>query len=82
MKKWFFRFGLLSAMLTAFVLWSDRLVSNHATDRIYTEVSEIPKNRVGLLLGTIKTLSNGSVNLYYRYRIDATVRLFEAGKID
>ncbi|MCL4116174.1 UNVERIFIED_CONTAM: hypothetical protein GTU68_056019 [Idotea baltica] len=40
------------------------------------------ENRVGLLLGTRKTLSNGNINLYYKYRIDATAELFHANKID
>lgn len=51
-------------------------------DQLYDKSSQIPKNKVGLLLGTSKYLSSGSVNLYYAYRIDAAVALFEAEKID
>lgn len=40
------------------------------------------KNKVGLVLGTSKYLTDGRINLYFKYRIDATVDLFKTGKID
>ncbi len=43
---------------------------------------QIPKNRVGLVLGTSKRLTDGQPNPYYIYRINATIELFRAGKID
>ena len=48
----------------------------------YTNINTIPKNRVGLLLGTVKTLSSGYQNLYYKYRINATVALYKSNKIN
>lgn len=48
----------------------------------YNTVSAIPKNNVGLLLGTSKYLINGHQNLYYKYRIDAAVQLYRAGKVN
>ncbi|MBI6120786.1 SanA/YdcF family protein [Salegentibacter maritimus] len=33
-------------------------------------------------MGTSKYLSDGRINLYFKYRIDATVDLFKTGKID
>ena len=52
--------------------------------QIYTDTKSIPKNKVGLLLGTAKYLDKGRklVNPYYQNRIDATVELYMAGKID
>lgn len=41
----------------------------------------LPYNKVGLLLGTSKYLSDGRINLYYQYRIDAALQLYKAGKI-
>jgi len=37
---------------------------------------------VGLVLGTSKVLQNGRENLYFNYRINATLALFQKGKID
>lgn len=82
MKRWIFYIGFLGVLVLAFVLLSDYWVKNNAETRVYKEVSEIPKNKVGLLLGTAKWLPGGSVNLYYKYRLEATVRLFQQGRID
>jgi len=57
-------------------------VSTQTEDYIYDSVDAIPNNKVGLLLGTIKFLPNGNINLYYKYRIEATVELYKAGKIE
>ncbi|MCF6365036.1 MAG: YdcF family protein [Bacteroidales bacterium] len=46
----------------------------------YNDIDEIPKNKVGLLLGTSKYIGK-SLNYYYKYRIDAAVELYKKGKI-
>lgn len=71
--------GLLSLMG---VVVSDRWVKKSASEKVFSSTEEIPFNRVGLLLGTGKYLANGRINLYYQYRIDATVELYNAGKIE
>ena len=53
-----------------------------ANQKLFSEVSEIPPNKIGLLLGTSKYLSSGHVNLYYKYRIEAAVKLFQHKKIN
>lgn len=58
------------------------MINNNAEGKIYTTVNEIPYNKVGLVLGTAKELKNGNVNLYFKYRIAATVELYKSGKID
>lgn len=60
----------------------NRMIVNETRGLIYDNVDSIPKNRVGLLLGTNKMQSNGYENPYFKYRIEATVRLYHAGKID
>jgi SanA protein len=60
-------------------------VVNTATSRqIYNDINQIPKNRVGLLLGTAKynDRSKNIINVYYQHRIDAAVALYMAGKVD
>ena len=51
-------------------------------DLVYDDVNAIPKNKVGLLLGTGKYAASGNINLFYKYRIDAAVKLYKAGKIE
>lgn len=64
------------------ILVSDRLIKKNATQKLYSNISEIPHNTVGLLLGTAPKLKNGNNNLYFDYRIEATANLFKAQKID
>lgn len=59
----------------------NQLIKQHASQKLYTEISEIPANKVGLLLGTSPKLKSGKNNLYFDYRILATVDLYNAGKI-
>ena len=70
---------LVSGILT--VLGIDIWVKANAEGKVFTEVSQIQKKRVGLLLGTSKFLKNGQENLYYLYRIRAAVHLYQNGKI-
>jgi SanA protein len=58
------------------------VIEHSAEGRLYNSVDSLPHNHVGLLLGTSKYLRGGSINPYYQYRIDATVRLIRSGKID
>lgn len=51
-------------------------------DRLYTNTEDLPKNEVGLLLGTSKYTSGGNPNLHFKSRIEAAARLFHEGKIN
>lgn len=51
-------------------------------NRIYNDVSSIPYNKVGLVLGTSKFLYRGKINLFYQHRIDTAAALFHAKKVD
>ncbi len=60
------------------------VVESSTRSQIYTDIKMIPKNKVGLLLGTAKYEDKARkiINPYYQNRIDATVKLYMAGKID
>jgi SanA protein len=49
--------------------------------RIFSEVSNIPPTKVGLVLGTTDRVGSRE-NLYFRYRIDAAAEAWNAGKIE
>ena len=63
------------------IVWCNRIITNTAKGKLYTSVNAIPANKVGLLLGTSKSLASGYPNYYYTYRIEAATRLLKAGKI-
>lgn len=57
-------------------------IKNGSKPYLYDNVKLIPKNKVGLLLGTAPRLSNGNRNLYFDYRIAAASTLFNTQKIN
>ncbi len=76
---------LVSVLLLYGVVWGVYTWVEHSTDaQLYADIAKIPKNKVGLLLGTAKYNDRGRniVNLYYQHRIEAAVALYMAGKID
>ncbi|RAJ15315.1 SanA/YdcF family protein [Arenibacter echinorum] len=60
----------------------DSIIKNSTENRTYWNLKEVPKNKVGLVLGTSNRLVGGGSNPYYTNRIKATLELFKAGKID
>lgn len=73
---------LLAIFILLGLMMTNYMINSQAEDYIYDSVEDIPENKVGLLLGTSKFLSNGNINLYYTYRINATVELYNAKKIE
>jgi SanA protein len=66
-------------LLTAF--FCNKIIVDSAKGKLYTDIKRIPFNKVGLLLGTSKTLQNGFTNNYYIYRVRAATALLKANKI-
>lgn len=81
-KKFFYYLAVLLVVPIFMLTLSNLVIENYAADRTFSDVNEIPKNKVGLVLGTSSRLVEGGINPYYAHRIEATVQLFEAGKID
>lgn len=74
---------LLSCLLIIVSIYvSNKVIINKAEGKLFNSTENIPKNKVGLLLGTVKYLSDGRVNLYYQFRLSAAVELYKAEKID
>ncbi len=67
--------GFVLVLITTII--SYRVIKNMARPFMYSSLSEIPANKVGLMLGTSPYFGNQ----YFRNRIDAAVLLFNAGKI-
>lgn len=72
--------GILLLLIVIF--GGDYWVTKSTEDYTFDNVNDIPYSKVGVVLGTAKYLRQGGVNPYYKYRIDAAVTLFKAGKID
>lgn len=83
-KKMFLWWYLPSVVLLVFVLFfCSYSVEANAAGKTYDDVNEIPYNKVGLLLGTCKTMKDRkTINPFWKYRLDAAYRLWKAKKID
>lgn len=70
---------LLAALV--FIWLANHNVSTAAEGKTFDKVDQVPFTKVGLLLGTSKTVKNGRINLYFKYRIEAATKLLKAGRI-
>lgn len=57
------------------------VVAYKASNRIYVDVTSVPYNEVGMVLGAGPTTVTGRSNSYFIHRLDATEELYKAGKI-
>ena len=79
-NKWTKRFAVATGLMILFVFLCDRWIVSNTRKQIYNNVNEIPENKIGLVLGTIKA-AKGGMNPFFVNRIKAAVELFKAGKI-
>lgn len=83
MKKKYFRlFGALIFGTLLVILLSNYTITSATAEKIFSNIDDVPKNRVGIVLGTSKRLVGGQSNPYYTYRIAATIQLYLSGKIE
>ncbi|MBI1182876.1 vancomycin high temperature exclusion protein [bacterium] len=73
---------VLVVLFVVFVLSSNLIINFYSDKYVFNIVADVPHNKVGLVLGTSKKVASGNLNYYFKYRIDAAVKLFESGKID
>ena len=83
--RWLRRLGIVSGSL--FLLFAGVVTYANFTaiwasrGRLFDDTADLPQTTVGLVFGTTDRV-NGKENLYYRYRIDAAVRVWKSGKLD
>ncbi|MFT6371193.1 MAG: SanA protein [Maribacter sp.] len=83
MRKKLLRIGIVLVLVPLLALLiCNFLINSFAEGKTYNSTSQIPKNQVGLILGTSKKIIGGQPNPYYENRISATVALYNANKIN
>ena len=73
--------GLVSFPILLLLL-SNIIIETSAQGKTYSSLQKIPKNKVGLVLGTSRRSVKGGINPYYEHRIKATIALYKAEKIE
>ena len=77
LKKIIISFVLISVFGIFTIFFCNKIVEENA--KIYP--LDFKNAEVALVLGTAKILGNGKVNLFYKYRIQKAVELYNSGKI-
>ncbi|WP_272023493.1 SanA/YdcF family protein [Olleya namhaensis] len=73
----------LGVILILAILLANYHINYTAKGKLYNSIENIPKNRVGLVLGAGKYVDSGNhVNLYYKYRLEAAFLLYQNKKIE
>jgi len=73
----------LCAVMIVFIVASNVIIINSTEQDIYTTISETPSGkRVALILGTSRYTTQGTANLFFKYRIAAAADLYDLGKVD
>jgi len=70
---------LLAVLLIFFAQWRTVSVSSSF---IYDDINTIPAQKVWLVLGTSKYITDGRQNGFYVYRLSAILELYNTGKIE
>lgn len=81
-NKWFRRLAWFALACLLFIIFSNVWVNSYTRSYLYDDVKKIPKKNVAMVLGTSRELKNGRKNLFFNYRIQATVKLYKANKIN
>ena len=72
---------VLLALGFIFIVWANHTIEYNTEDYVTENLSKLPSEKVGLVLGTSKTLKSGGKNPYFYYRMDAAEELYKSGKI-
>ncbi len=73
----------IAIAIILFTFYCSYAVQKNAEDKTFNDVSKIPYNKVGLLLGTCKTMKDKkTINPFWKYRLEAAYELWKAKKID
>jgi SanA protein len=84
MKKYRKPLLITLAFLSVFLIltmYANQVIIEKSKAFVTDDINQLTTTKVGLLLGTSKTMKNGSENDFFFNRIDAAVQLYQSGKI-
>lgn len=76
----FIAFLIIIFLIISIIIYS--YISHYSKEYIYSDSSLIPKNKVGLLLGTSPVTANGDASKFFATRMDAAEELISNKKIE
>ncbi len=82
LRKYRYVWVLMFALFGVLPLAADQYVAAVSEADIYEDPALVPERRVALVLGTGKWAPSGRINLFYKYRIEAALTLYQTGKVE
>ena len=76
------RVSIITVLTVIFAVICNGIIIYNAEGKTFSEIKDIPKNKVGIVLGASKFTNGNRINLYYKYRLEAAEALYNAGKIE
>lgn len=77
--------GIVVIAFLILIISIDWYIGSQFNQFIYSDINQVPKRKIALVLGTSKYIRQGgqsNYNAYYAYRVQAAAKLYQAGKID
>ncbi|MBV8325856.1 ElyC/SanA/YdcF family protein [Chryseobacterium sp.] len=74
-------FLLLFVAGIIFIAWANYSIKKDSEALVSFAIADVPEAKTAVLLGTSKTLNNGTPNAYFYNRIKAATDLYKSGKI-
>ena len=81
MKRLFLTGLLLVLLVAGFIVYANLAPVWASRGRLFDKTDNLPAAKVGLVFGTSDSY-RGRENRYFRYRIDAAVKVWNAGKVE
>jgi SanA protein len=81
-QRWvrtFLYIGVIAVIMV--VALSNWMVTHYSSPHIYSDPTLLPDNKVGVVPGTSSMLASGTINLFFKYRVEAAADLYNRGKI-
>ncbi|MDE7347412.1 MAG: YdcF family protein [Muribaculaceae bacterium] len=74
--------SIFVAVVVGFTVYANLRVESAAKDKLYSDIKDLPHNKVALLLGTNPLNRLGRPNTYFTDRINTAAELYHSGKVD
>ncbi len=74
--------GIIIVVFLIIIIICNWIINSNTKNFLFDDIKSLKHTKTGLVLGTSKYHTNGSLNPFFSNRIKATVDLYQAGKID
>lgn len=73
---------LFIILILVSIFSANYIIEKNTEKYVFDQIQNVPKTRVGIVLGTSKYLVQGGINNFYQNRINAAVLLYRQNKIE